>query len=597
MRPIHCSTLSTWTKSAVCLLGLERELLLLVLLVFGVTFPRLTTLPICGEEPRRAEVAKEMIATGDWVVPRQQGEIYCTRPPLQNWAIALMGLLRGRVDPVAIRLPSALATSAMAILCYLYGRTFLGPLGAFAAGAAFATMGQVLQIGTMGETDPLFAALLSASLLLWHWGYARRWPKLLLWTVAPALAGLAGLTKGIQAPLYFFAVLGAYLLIRRDWRTLFGWPMFLAATVLAAVVAAWTVPYLLATDWQHTREIWLGQVEQRMTHHGLTKHLLKHPLETFACMLPWSPMLLVFCHRSFRRAILPAREHVQFLLLALAVTFPSVWLVPEAANRYYLPMYPAAALLVGLAIQYTAEQRSVASLQQAWRRFLAGLALAVALGGLFVAGVWAVSRLSPGNALAPMVQPLGLTLAFAAASAATVLVLVHTWRVLHPQWALASVAVSAALVGFAYRGLVLNAQVAAANDLRPAIAELKTRLPEPESLVSFGPVFHRFRYYYGSPIRLLALPENAAQVPPEIRYFCVQGRLDPAGRTGASAHGRPMASPNNVATPELPFAWEPVYAVRCGRNRNDDPQPVVVVGRIAATSRVAENPCPESPRR
>ena len=50
-----------------------------------------------------------MLASGDFIVPRQQGLPFLSRPPVQNWAIALVSLVRGKTDPVAIRLPSVLA--------------------------------------------------------------------------------------------------------------------------------------------------------------------------------------------------------------------------------------------------------------------------------------------------------------------------------------------------------------------------------------------------------------------------------------------------------------------------------------------------------
>ncbi|MFQ5733271.1 MAG: ArnT family glycosyltransferase, partial [Planctomycetaceae bacterium] len=80
----------------------EPEVLCLALLVAGAYFVRMSTLQLRGEETRRAQVAVEMLQSGDWVVPRLHGEIYRTRPPLGNWMIAVGGLVRGGVDVVAI---------------------------------------------------------------------------------------------------------------------------------------------------------------------------------------------------------------------------------------------------------------------------------------------------------------------------------------------------------------------------------------------------------------------------------------------------------------------------------------------------------------
>ena len=83
----------------------EWEPAVLALLVFLAYFTRLAAAPICGEESRWATAAREMIATGDWIVPRQQGTIFPERPPLTIWAMALAGFARHGVDLVAVRAP------------------------------------------------------------------------------------------------------------------------------------------------------------------------------------------------------------------------------------------------------------------------------------------------------------------------------------------------------------------------------------------------------------------------------------------------------------------------------------------------------------
>ena len=132
---------------------------------------RLTTLPIRGEETRRAEVATEMLQTGDWIVPRQQGQPFLSRPPLGSYPIAVLEMVLGTGSLLAVRLPSVIATWLTTLLIYGYSRRFLSRLGSLAAGFAFATMGMVLQLGRLAETDAIFTFFVSGSLLLWHWGY------------------------------------------------------------------------------------------------------------------------------------------------------------------------------------------------------------------------------------------------------------------------------------------------------------------------------------------------------------------------------------------------------------------------------------------
>ncbi len=159
----------------ICMDAVRRkwQLLALVLLVAVIYFPRLSLLPVRGEETRWAEGADHMIASGDWVVPRQQERVYVDRPPLGSWSMAAVGLVRGTIDVVAIRLPSVLAILLTSIITYLYARTFLTPTGALAAGAAYASLLQVLEIGRLGENEASYALLLSGAMLAWHAIYLR----------------------------------------------------------------------------------------------------------------------------------------------------------------------------------------------------------------------------------------------------------------------------------------------------------------------------------------------------------------------------------------------------------------------------------------
>src|SRR5438128_2048207 len=172
-------------------------LLLLALIFFGYVY-RAADVSMRGEEPRRAEVAREMIERGDWVLPRYQGTPFYSRPPLHNWLIAASFLGVGERSAWAARLPSLAATLLTVLLLYGYGRTFLSRAGAFAAAAVYATFGEVFQIGRTAETEAVFILLVSGSLLTWHWGVVRQWPAWWTWSLGYAFIALGGLTKGPQ---------------------------------------------------------------------------------------------------------------------------------------------------------------------------------------------------------------------------------------------------------------------------------------------------------------------------------------------------------------------------------------------------------------
>ena len=50
------------------------------------------------DEGRYAEIPREMLASGDWVIPRLNGLVYIEKPPLQYWATAISEAVFGQND-------------------------------------------------------------------------------------------------------------------------------------------------------------------------------------------------------------------------------------------------------------------------------------------------------------------------------------------------------------------------------------------------------------------------------------------------------------------------------------------------------------------
>jgi hypothetical protein len=400
-------------------------------------------------------------------------------------------------------------------------------------------------------------------------------------------AGRPGaLVKGIQAPVYFVAVTGLFLVVQRDWRRLLGWQPLAGVAAFFAVLSVWQIPFYLATDWQTVTDTWTGLARDRLKLDGLLSHMASYPLETFACLLPWSPLVVQFASRRFRESIGAARPLLTFVTTALVVTYPSVWLAADARGRYFMPLYPCAALLLGLTIERSVVASAGSAARRGWDRFLLGMAVAAALGGLFVV----VVSLIPHPGLATLAQPAGLAILYAAAAATTLGILLRARHARTGQAAQIAMLAIACFVGLSYTGVVINAKVAGSNDLTPAIAQVKRQLPNPDKLVSLGPVYHRFVYYYKTPIRELDWPTAADEIPEDLRYFCMD--QPPATDSPLRPIGRGRSW--RMVPRRLPFAWQEIAVVRCGRNRNNKPQRTVVVGRIVpSTPRTAEATQPQ----
>jgi 4-amino-4-deoxy-L-arabinose transferase-like glycosyltransferase len=442
---------------------LELEIGILVGLTLCLYGTRLTDLSIRGEESRRGRIAWEMVRSGDWLVPRVQGLPRLTRPPLQYWAISGIGILRGQVDAVAVRLPCVLATLLTVLLVYAHGRCWMSRAGAFSSAAMYATFAQVLQLGRLGETEAIFTFLLSAALLVWHIGVLRNWKPINIWMLAYFFAGLATLTKGPQAPLYFAGGIGVYLLLTRQWRFAVSWSHLAGVALYLTLVGAWQIPFTLALGQERVSHVYLSEVAKRFEDsHVMTfvSHLAVFPIEVWlGCLFPWSLLLLAFVRKDFRNALDRSSRPVIFLAGCIAIAFPTVWIPPEARTRYFMPLFPCFALLCGCVLEQWLRAPAASRTRfQSW-------------------AIW-------------FAQPVRF-------------------------------ATLAALLGLMYVGPIMSYQVARSPNANEEIAQLRQTLPADAKIYSFGVVHHLFSFLWGDEVVHREWPADGQAIDPELEYFCV----------------------------------------------------------------------------
>ncbi len=169
------------------LLLLGVSLLVLLPGTFGVSL-------VDRDEGWYAQVSREMLETGDWLVPRYLGEPWLGKPPLLYWCVAASFRVFG-LHERAGRLVSVLAmTMAVQLLATLASELY-GRRAAFFASVSFITAAMPAVVGKLLITDALLLLwMMAACVALWH--IATRG---VTWTRAAAFwvcMGLGLLTKG-----------------------------------------------------------------------------------------------------------------------------------------------------------------------------------------------------------------------------------------------------------------------------------------------------------------------------------------------------------------------------------------------------------------
>ena len=323
------------------------------------------------DEPRFAEAAREMVATGDYVVPHFHGAVRYDKPPLIYWLMAATYRATGPT-PFGARLPSALAGGLALLLTGLVGRRLVGD-GAALWGTLILAL--TLQLGIEAKVATVDATLLATICggmlaLVRSWQGAGGWPNLLCgW----GIVALGILTKGPVAPVVVGgAALGLKLLGGRPWP----WPgrrLVAGLALLLVICLPWVVAVQVATHGDFLRVAIGHHVIDRATH-PLEGHRgpVWYYLATLpASFFPWALLGFGAIFDLIRRARDPESRP---LLLWLLIPFALFTATATKLPHYTLPAYPALALALG---RITAEARRPR--WWGWAAAASGL-LALALG-------------------------------------------------------------------------------------------------------------------------------------------------------------------------------------------------------------------------
>jgi 4-amino-4-deoxy-L-arabinose transferase-like glycosyltransferase len=200
------------------------------------------------------EAAREMVESGDWIVPHLNYQIYFSKPILTFWLIAGSYKLFG-VSEFAARLPFALIAALMVFATYMASKRLFNQRTALLAALIAASNPLTVVFCKTSPIDLVFCAFLNIAVLGFAMSvFAGSFPwACALW----AALGLAVITKG-PAGLVFFALGTALFLLleKPSLKTLWSWFLATRPVIGLLIFFAITVPWYLAV-WRATKGLFL----------------------------------------------------------------------------------------------------------------------------------------------------------------------------------------------------------------------------------------------------------------------------------------------------------------------------------------------------
>lgn len=324
------------------------------------------------DEPKYAQVAKEMVSRGDWVLMHFNDQVYGDKPPLFFWLIAISSYLWQGFSSFSVRFPSALFGTLTVLLTFLLGERLYSSRAGFFSALILATSLHFAYLSTRANIDATLTFFTTASLLCFYCWFQRKSPHLPPLPGGPAYGtdatsaerdgvrgdliiygfyvsmAFATLTKGpigFTLPLLVSLI---YLFVQKDRKEVKRMKLVSGVALLLIIVLAWYVPAVLSGGKTYVEENLFKHTTQAYAKGWTHPRPIYYYLYSFpVAFLPWIFFLPSAIAYGCSQLMVEKRREFLFLLVWVVVIFAFFSLSKSKRTLYLLPLYPAASLIVG----------------------------------------------------------------------------------------------------------------------------------------------------------------------------------------------------------------------------------------------------------
>jgi 4-amino-4-deoxy-L-arabinose transferase-like glycosyltransferase len=434
------------------------------LFFFGLSYFGL----IGADEPRYAQVAREMLNRHDWITPTLGGKPWLEKPVLYYWQAIVAYRIFGVCDWAA-RLPSAVDATLMVFAVYMFLRRFRPGFHLDGALIAASSAG-VVGFARAASTDMPLAATFTIAMLAWYAWYESHNRSYLAFSCF--FLGLGVLAKGPVAVLLAAFIVVTLATFMREWRLLRQTLWIPGILIYLAVV----LPWYGAVQARNRKFFGMFMWQQNFERFGTNLYHHAQPFWYYVpvvilALLPWTVFVIVAVSQSVRdwwrkRRDVKSGDSLSFFLLIWLIVPVAFFSISQSKlPGYILPAVPAGSLLVA---EYVRKKSAEAQSPHLWQIVAHSIvASGILVPALMIHYVLLQHKISWGRAAVP------LLFAAVCAIAITVMLKVSGLRMLRFATLIPAVLVV---------GVVLRAGA-------PSLDALLSARPLAEAIVSLQPKF------------------------------------------------------------------------------------------------------------
>jgi 4-amino-4-deoxy-L-arabinose transferase-like glycosyltransferase len=340
-----------------------------------------------ADEPRVAEIGREMALTGNWIVPSLNQRPFLEQPPLYYASIAAIFRTCGFVSDKIARIPSALFAFGGCIALFYLGCLLFTPRVGFFSALVLATSFEYFRVAHWLVVDSALTAFIICAMALFMAGYisGRKKEKILYYVFFYISCVFAFYSKGfIGFAIPGLAIIG-FLVWEGNLKELLKMRIWLGTCIAAAMIVPWFIGLWNQGGPEHLKVFLIHNHLQRFLpggssgHHQPFYYYFEGFIEGF---LPWSILIPPAVYFSFRRIRdFPAvhKSGLNFLKCWFLMGFIFLSFASTKRILYLLPVFAPFALLTAWYIDTTLAPRLFMRIERVFHYFFGFLLLIAGL--------------------------------------------------------------------------------------------------------------------------------------------------------------------------------------------------------------------------
>jgi len=324
-----------------------------------------------ADEPRVAEIGREMALSGNWAVPTLNQKPFLEEPPLYYAFLALTFKALGVSDKVA-RIPSAFFAFATVLVAFFMANRLFGPRIAFFSGLILTTTGEFIRVAHWVIVDSALTFFVMSALYLFMTAYLSETngKKLLRYGLFYVACTLAFYTKGFIGIVIPALSILSFLVVEKNLKEIIRMKLWFGLLIFLAMTLPWFIALWHQAGTEYLNVFFVHNHLQRFFPAGFAAKLSDaasghhHPFYYYLTefpngFLPWSIFLIPVLFYAFSRSHESDKVDALFqkgTLMAKCWFLAGIIFLSVASTKrtlYLMPIFAPIAMLTALYIDHT----------------------------------------------------------------------------------------------------------------------------------------------------------------------------------------------------------------------------------------------------